>query len=61
MTGISIIVIIFVLFPIAHLERSLKIAKEEITTYTESTLSQQKDIASEVKSQLKHNLIKSSV
>ncbi|RMX45990.1 hypothetical protein pdam_00002067 [Pocillopora damicornis] len=32
---------------IAHLERSLKIAKDEIETYTESTISKQKDIANE--------------
>lgn len=32
----------------AHLERSLKIAKDEIETYTESTISKQKDIANEV-------------
>lgn len=31
----------------AHLERSLKIAKDEIETYTESTMSKQKDIANE--------------
>lgn len=31
----------------AHLERSLKIAKDEIETYTESTISKQKDIANE--------------
>ena len=32
----------------AHLERSLKIARDEIATYTESTISKQKDIANEV-------------
>lgn len=32
----------------AHLERSLKIAKDEIESYTESTMSKQKDIANEV-------------
>lgn len=31
----------------AHLERSLKIARDEIETYTESTISKQKDIANE--------------
>lgn len=31
----------------AHLERSLKIAKDEIESYTESTMSKQKDIANE--------------
>lgn len=31
----------------AHLERSLKIAKDEIETYTESTISKQKDIAND--------------
>ena len=32
----------------AHLDRSLKIARDEIETYTESTISKQKDIANEV-------------
>ncbi|KAJ7363464.1 hypothetical protein OS493_009619 [Desmophyllum pertusum] len=31
----------------AHLDRSLKIARDEIETYTESTISKQKDIANE--------------
>ena len=39
---------IYKLFWPDHLERSLKIAKEEIEAYTESTLAKQKDIASEV-------------
>ena len=39
-------------FILAHLDRSLNIARDEIETFTESTISKQKDFASEVASVL---------
>ena len=42
------LITVLIILITAHLDRSLKIARDEIETYTESTISKQKDIANEV-------------